>query len=159
MPKNTSTLLNILWMKIRQIRMADFLSCRREWNMDKCQSKQVYRIQVEINQKKEVRMTEEQVPWEFHKFLDVFSEEKAACVRGHPISGQLPTQTPDLLLTNPTLYPVLFRDPPDLSRSTQIHSDPLRIHSESTQIHSESTQICSDLLRIQPFSSRWISKS
>ena len=35
-------------------------------------------IQVEINQKKELRMTEEQVPWEFHEFLDVFLEEKAA---------------------------------------------------------------------------------
>ena len=35
-------------------------------------------IQAEINQKKEARTTEEQVPQEFHEFLDVFSEEKAA---------------------------------------------------------------------------------
>jgi len=35
-------------------------------------------IQAEINQKKEVLPLEEQIPKEFHKFLDVFSEEKAA---------------------------------------------------------------------------------
>ena len=35
-------------------------------------------IQAEINQKKKARTTEEQVPQEFHEFLDVFSEEKAA---------------------------------------------------------------------------------
>ena len=35
-------------------------------------------IQAEINKRKEARPTEEQVPPEFHEFLDVFSEEKAA---------------------------------------------------------------------------------
>ena len=36
------------------------------------------RIQAEINQQKKVLPLEEQVPKEFHEFLDVFSEEKAA---------------------------------------------------------------------------------
>ena len=36
------------------------------------------KIQAEINQKKEVLPLEEQIPKEFHDFLDVFSEEKAA---------------------------------------------------------------------------------
>ena len=36
------------------------------------------RIQAEINQQKEVLPLEEQIPKEFHEFLDVFSEEKAA---------------------------------------------------------------------------------
>jgi hypothetical protein len=36
------------------------------------------RIQAEINLQKEVLPLEEQVPKEFHEFLDVFSEEKAA---------------------------------------------------------------------------------
>ena len=35
-------------------------------------------IQAEINQKKKVLPLEEQIPKEFHDFLDVFSEEKAA---------------------------------------------------------------------------------
>ena len=35
-------------------------------------------IQAEINSKKEVLPLEEQIPKEFHEFLDVFSEEKAA---------------------------------------------------------------------------------
>ena len=35
-------------------------------------------IQAEINLKKKVLPVEEQVPKKFHKFLDVFSEEKAA---------------------------------------------------------------------------------
>ena len=36
-------------------------------------------IQAEINLKKKVLPLEEQIPKEFHDFLDVFSEEKAAC--------------------------------------------------------------------------------
>ena len=36
------------------------------------------KIQAEINQQKKVLPLEEQVPKEFHDFLDVFSEEKAA---------------------------------------------------------------------------------
>ena len=36
------------------------------------------RIQAEINSQKKVLPLEEQVPKEFHEFLDVFSEEKAA---------------------------------------------------------------------------------
>ena len=36
------------------------------------------KIQAEINVKKEILPLEEQVPKEFHKYLDVFSEEKAA---------------------------------------------------------------------------------
>ena len=36
------------------------------------------RIQAEINSKKKVLPLEEQIPEEFHEFLDVFSEEKAA---------------------------------------------------------------------------------
>ena len=36
-------------------------------------------IQVELNLKKETLPLVEQVPKEFHEFLDVFSEEKAAC--------------------------------------------------------------------------------
>ena len=36
------------------------------------------RIQAEINQKKKVLPLEEQIPKEFHDYLDVFSEEKAA---------------------------------------------------------------------------------
>ena len=35
-------------------------------------------LQEEINSKKKVLPLEEQIPKEFHKFLDVFSEEKAA---------------------------------------------------------------------------------
>ena len=35
-------------------------------------------IQAEINEKKDVKPVVEQVPQEFHEFLDVFSEEKAA---------------------------------------------------------------------------------
>ena len=35
-------------------------------------------IQAELNSKKEIRPLEEQIPKEFHEFLDVFSEEKAA---------------------------------------------------------------------------------
>ena len=35
-------------------------------------------IQTEINLKKEILPVEEQIPEEFHEFLDVFSEEKAA---------------------------------------------------------------------------------
>ena len=35
-------------------------------------------IQTEINLKKEILPVEKQIPEEFHKFLDVFSEEKAA---------------------------------------------------------------------------------
>ena len=35
-------------------------------------------IQAEINLKKKVLPLEEQIPKEFHDFLDVFSEEKAA---------------------------------------------------------------------------------
>ena len=35
-------------------------------------------IQMEINLKKEVLPVEKQIPEEFHKFLDIFSEEKAA---------------------------------------------------------------------------------
>jgi hypothetical protein len=35
-------------------------------------------IQIEINKKKETVTVEEQIPKEFHEFLDVFSEEKAA---------------------------------------------------------------------------------
>ena len=35
-------------------------------------------IQAEINLKKKVLPLEEQIPKEFHNFLDVFSEEKAA---------------------------------------------------------------------------------
>ena len=37
------------------------------------------KIQAEINLKKKVLPLEEQIPKEFHDFLDVFSEEKAAC--------------------------------------------------------------------------------
>ena len=36
------------------------------------------KIQAEINVKKEILPLEEQVPKEFHKYLDVFSEEKVA---------------------------------------------------------------------------------
>ena len=36
-------------------------------------------IQGEINLKKKVLPFEEQIPKEFHDFLDVFSEEKTAC--------------------------------------------------------------------------------
>ena len=36
-------------------------------------------IQVELNLKKETLPLVEQIPKEFHEFLDVFSEEKAAC--------------------------------------------------------------------------------
>ena len=36
------------------------------------------KIQAEINLKKKVLPLEEQIPKEFHNFLDVFSEEKAA---------------------------------------------------------------------------------
>ena len=36
------------------------------------------RLQAEINLQKKVLPLEEQVPKEFHEFLDVFSEEKAA---------------------------------------------------------------------------------
>ena len=36
-------------------------------------------IQAEINAKKKILPVEEQIPKEFHEFLDVFSEEKAAC--------------------------------------------------------------------------------
>ena len=36
-------------------------------------------IQAEINLKKKVLPLEEQIPKEFHDYLDVFSEEKAAC--------------------------------------------------------------------------------
>ena len=36
------------------------------------------KLQAEINLKKEVLPLEEQVPKEFHEYLDVFSEEKAA---------------------------------------------------------------------------------
>ena len=36
-------------------------------------------IQTEINLKKKVLPLEKQIPKEFHNFLDVFSEEKAAC--------------------------------------------------------------------------------
>ena len=36
------------------------------------------KIQAEINVKKEILPLEEQVPKEFHEYLDVFSEEKAA---------------------------------------------------------------------------------
>ena len=36
------------------------------------------KIQAEINLKKEVLPLEEQVQKEFHEYLDVFSEEKAA---------------------------------------------------------------------------------
>ena len=36
-------------------------------------------IQAEINLKKKVLPLEEQTPKEFHDFLDVFSEDKAAC--------------------------------------------------------------------------------
>ena len=35
-------------------------------------------IQTEINLKKEVLPVEKQIPEEFHEFLDIFSEEKAA---------------------------------------------------------------------------------
>jgi hypothetical protein len=35
-------------------------------------------IQADINSKKKVLPLEEQIPKEFHEFLDVFSEEKAA---------------------------------------------------------------------------------
>ena len=35
-------------------------------------------LQEEINSKKKVLPLEEQIPKEFHKFLDIFSEEKAA---------------------------------------------------------------------------------
>ena len=35
-------------------------------------------IQAEINLKKKILPLEEQIPKEFHDFLDVFSEEKAA---------------------------------------------------------------------------------
>ena len=35
-------------------------------------------IQAEINLKKKILPLEEQIPKEFHNFLDVFSEEKAA---------------------------------------------------------------------------------
>ena len=36
------------------------------------------KLQAEINLKKEVLPLEEQIPKEFHEYLDVFSEEKAA---------------------------------------------------------------------------------
>ena len=35
-------------------------------------------VQVELNQKKKDLPLEEQIPKEFHDFLDIFSEEKAA---------------------------------------------------------------------------------
>ena len=41
-------------------------------------STMVTKIQAEINVKKKILPLEEQVPKEFHKYLDVFSEEKAA---------------------------------------------------------------------------------
>ena len=47
-----------------------------EWIRSK--STMATRIQAEINQQKKVLPLEEQVPKEFHDFLDIFSEEKAA---------------------------------------------------------------------------------
>ena len=47
-----------------------------EWINSK--STMAKKIQAEINLKKEVLPLEEQVPKEFHEYLDVFSEEKAA---------------------------------------------------------------------------------
>ena len=47
-----------------------------EWINSK--STMVTKIQAEINVKKEILPLEEQVPKEFHGYLDVFSEEKAA---------------------------------------------------------------------------------
>ena len=47
-----------------------------EWINSK--STMATKIQAEINLKKEVLPLEEQVPKEFHEYLDVFSEEKAA---------------------------------------------------------------------------------
>ena len=48
--------------------------------MDQCQN--VYgngnTLQAEVNQKKKDLPLEEQIPKEFHDFLDIFSEEKAA---------------------------------------------------------------------------------
>ena len=41
-------------------------------------------IQAEINLKKKILPLEEQIPKEFHDFLNVFSEEKAACQNQDP---------------------------------------------------------------------------
>ena len=54
-------------------------------NMDRniwinAKSTMAMEIQTEINLKKKVLPLEEQIPKEFHNFLDVFSEEKAACL-------------------------------------------------------------------------------
>ena len=52
---------------------------RNVWINAKSATATATKMQAEINLKKKILPLEEQIPKEFHNFLDVFSEEKAAC--------------------------------------------------------------------------------